>query len=301
MTKSRPRTIQIYLPSGDPRGVRVAELTTSIVRVIEVPRALLDEFLAMPEAKQVGLYFLIGDDEDQDFPAAYIGQSGNVGGRIAEHHKQKEFWNRALVVVSLTNSLTQTHALFLEWCAIKHANEAGRYNVQNGNGGSKPHTPAPLEADCWEIFDTLRTLITTLGQPVLEPLVKSKDQAKSDDYFYCKSSSYDAVGQYTEEGLVVLKGSEARNKLTPGMVSTSLGKRRQALIDEGGMKLDGDVYVFQRDVLFKSPSGASDIVAGASTNGWILWKTKDGKTLDELKRQPSQASVNSTELDSRAL
>jgi hypothetical protein len=43
--------------------------------------------------------------------------------------------------------------------------------------------------------------------------------------------------------------------------------------------------IFQRDVLFKSPSGATDTIAGASTNGWMLWKTKDGKTLDELKRQ----------------
>ena len=51
----RPRTIQIYLPKGDPRGIRVAELTTSIVRVTEVPRALLDQFQDMPEAKQVAL------------------------------------------------------------------------------------------------------------------------------------------------------------------------------------------------------------------------------------------------------
>lgn len=50
------------------------------------------------------------------------------------------------------------------------------------------------------------------------------------------------------------------------------------------MALEGDFYVFQRDVLFKSPSGASDVIAGASTNGWMLWKTKAGKTLDELKR-----------------
>lgn len=289
MTKIRPRTIQIYLPSGDPRAIRVAELTTSIVRVIEVPRALLDEFLAMPEAKQVGLYFLIGD-EDQDFTAAYIGQSGNVGGRIAEHHKQKEFWNRAMVVVSLTNSFTQTHTLFLEWCAIKYANEAGRYNIQNGNGGSKPHTPAPLEADCWEIFDTLRTLIATLGQPVMEPLVRGADQTSADDYLYCRASNYDAVGQYTEEGLVVLKGSEARIRLTPNMAGGALGKRRQALVEDGALKEEGDAYVFQRDVLFKSPSGASDIVVGASTNGWIVWKNKDGKTLDELKRQPAAAN-----------
>ena len=281
----RPRTIQIYLPSGDPRGIRVAELTTSIVRVIEVPRALLDDFLVMSEAKQVGLYFLIGDDEDQDFPAVYIGQSGGVGGRLSEHHKQKEFWNRALVVVSLTNSLTQTHALFLEWCGLQHASQAGRYNVENGNGGSKPYTPAPLEADCWEIFDTLRTLIATLGQPVLEPLAKAKGVVAIEDVFYCKSVSYDATGQYTEEGLVVLKGSKARVETAPSLGASQL-KRRQLLVADGALSLDGRFYVFQRDVLFKSPSGASDAIAGASTNGWQLWKTKNGKTLDELKRQP---------------
>jgi len=33
-----PKTIQIYLPGGDPRGIRVAEVTTRIVQVIEVPR-----------------------------------------------------------------------------------------------------------------------------------------------------------------------------------------------------------------------------------------------------------------------
>ncbi len=33
-----PKTIQIFLPGGDPRGIRVAEITT-IVQVIEVPRA----------------------------------------------------------------------------------------------------------------------------------------------------------------------------------------------------------------------------------------------------------------------
>lgn len=285
--KAKPRTIQIYLPSGDPRALRVAELTTSIVRVIEVPRALLADFREMPEAKQVGLYFLIGDNEGQDFPAVYIGQSGGVGDRLAEHHSKKEFWNRALVVVSLTNSLTQTHALFLEWCSIKHANQATRYNVENGNGGSKPHTPAPLEADCWDIFDTLRTLIATLGQPVFEPLAKAKETVTKEDVFFCKSGNYDAVGQYTEEGLVVLKDSKARIEIAPSLAAMSSGKRRQGLIEDGTLVLVGSNYVFQRDVLFKSPSGASDMVTGASTNGWMLWKTKDGKTLHQLKRQPS--------------
>ena len=34
-----PKTIQIFLPGGDPRGIRVAEITTRIVQAIEVPRS----------------------------------------------------------------------------------------------------------------------------------------------------------------------------------------------------------------------------------------------------------------------
>ena len=33
-----------------------------------------------------------------------------------------------------------------------------------------------------------------------------------------------------------------------------------------------------------------DTIAGASTNGWVLWKSKDGKTLDELKRQKTEGA-----------
>lgn len=289
----RPRTIQIHLPKGDPRGLRVAELTTSIVRVTEIPRALLDEFQDTPEAKQVGLYLLINDDEDQDYPAVYIGQTGGVGKRLGEHHKQKEFWNRALVVVSLTNNLTQTHALYLEWLGIKTANEAGRYKVENGKAGSKLHTPAPLEADCQEIFDTLRTLVATLGQPVFEPLAKGKDASQTNaaaDTFYLRSSKYDAVAEYTSEGMVVLAGSKAKKEMAPSMTKGSFGKKRQSLVADGALVLEGEFYVFKRDVLFKSPSGASDTVTGASTNGWALWKSKQGKTLDELKRQGPAAT-----------
>lgn len=281
---ARPRTIQIFLPSGDPRGIRTGELTTSIVRVIEVPRALLDDYLSMPESKQVGLYFLVGDDEDQDYPSVYIGQTGGTGQRLVEHHKKKEFWSRALVVVSMTNNLTQTHALYLEWLSIQQANQAGRYRTENGNAGSKPHTPAPLEADCLDIFDTLRTLIATLGQPVFEPLAKAKEAAGTDELFYLRSANYDAIGQYTEEGLVVLKGSRAKKEVAPSWTKYKTSSRREGLIAEGALQLDGSHYVFQRDVLFKSPSGASDTVTGASTNGWAMWKNKDGKTLDELKR-----------------
>lgn len=282
MAISRPRTIQIFLPNGDPRGIRVAELTTSIVRVIEVPRSLLSSFMEMPESKQVGLYFLVGDDADKDFPSVYIGQSGGVGQRLHEHNKSKDFWNRALAVVSLTNSLTQTHGLYLEWLSIQQATEAGRFKMENGNTGSKPHTPPALEADCMDIYDTLRTLIATLGQPVFEPLAKTKEAALPDELYYLKSPAYEATAQYTTEGMVVMKGSTARKDLAASV--PRMKAKRDALVADGGIVLVGDVYVFQRDILFESPSAAAAMVCGRSANGWASWKDKTGKTLDVVKR-----------------
>lgn len=296
---ARPRTIQIFLPAGDPRGIQVAALTTSIVQVIEVPRPLLSEFLQMPESRQVGVYYLIGDDEEKDQRAVYVGQTGTLGKRLNEHDldAKRQFWNRALVAISLTHSLTQTHAMYLEWRSIQQANAAQRYSVENGNAGSKPHTPAWLEADCGEIFDTIRTLVATLGQPVFEPFAIRREKSllqQGDtgsempgtvETFHCRAPGAEAAGQYTEEGMVVLKGSRARVQITPSMISMSAGKHRQRLIDANELAMEGDSYVFQRDVLFRSPSGASDVVLGRNSNGWIEWKDSTGRTLDELKRQ----------------
>lgn len=50
---SAAKTIQIFLPSGDPRGIRIAEITTRIVQAVEIPRALLPSFISMPESEQV--------------------------------------------------------------------------------------------------------------------------------------------------------------------------------------------------------------------------------------------------------
>ncbi len=33
---STPKTIQIFLPSGDPHGIRIAEITTRIVQVVSI-------------------------------------------------------------------------------------------------------------------------------------------------------------------------------------------------------------------------------------------------------------------------
>ena len=168
--------------------------------------------------------------------------------------------------------------------AIQEAKTANRYATENGNGGSKPHTPAPLEADCMEIHDTGRTLLATLGYPLFEPLAQPAESRSEAELFYCTAAGSDAVCQLTSEGVVVLKGSKARINVAENFQARPLFKRRQSLIKAGTMAPSGGHYVFMQDCLFSSPSTAASVVAGNSQNGWTAWKTDSGLTMDEVKR-----------------
>lgn len=285
---TQAKTILIFLPSGEPRGIRIAEITTRIVQVFEVPRSLLQDFVAMPESEQVAVYFLVGHGDQGEGDRVYIGQTSDLRARLAKHDgdKNKDFWQRAFVMLSRTNSLTQTHALFLEWYCLQEAGKAGRYAIENGNSGSKPHTPPPLQADCLEIFATGKVLLATLGVPLFDPLAQAGRRA-GDDEFVCTASGAEARGVYTTEGFVVLKGSLGRLANVASIRGTSSERMREDLLAKKVMVAKGDKVEFAHDHLFGSPSMAAIAVLGRTANGWVEWKTGDGKTLDEVKRRKS--------------
>lgn len=290
--RQRAKTIQIFLPSGDPQGIRIAEITTRIMQVIEVPRSLLGEFAQMPESGQVGLYFLIGESEGTS-ASVYIGQTRNLQSRLVAHHREKEFWDKAMVVVSRTHSLLQTHVLFLEWYCIQKAREVERYSDLNGNAGSEPYTPAPLQADCLEMFDTASILLSTLGFPIFEPIARSTN-AEDNLLFYCERGGIRGIGQYTPEGMVVLTGSTGRSALSSPLLGSATERRRVDLLRSGMYRVDGERIVVEKDHVFSSPSSAASFLTGNSSSGWEEWKDERGRTLDEVLRQDTNALPNAT-------
>jgi len=66
-----------------------------------------------------------------------------------------------------------------------------------------------------------------------------------------------------------------------------LHKVRENLIKEHILEDKGNHYLLNEDWLFASPSTASDIVLGRSSNGWKQWKLTNGKTLHEVYRANS--------------
>lgn len=116
MSGSRPKTIQIFLPDGNARSVRVAEVTSRTVQAVQVPRSKLNAADERDEVQRVGVYFLFGETEDNPGkPVAYIGEAENCYERLVGHHREKEFWNTALVITSKTQSFTKAHARYLEY------------------------------------------------------------------------------------------------------------------------------------------------------------------------------------------
>ena len=61
--KNRPRTIQIFLPDGNARSLRIAEITSRTVQAIQIPRSKVSEAGKRKEVRSVGVYFLFGENE----------------------------------------------------------------------------------------------------------------------------------------------------------------------------------------------------------------------------------------------
>ena len=162
---------------------------------------------------------------------------------------------------------------------------AKRYLVKNSNDPTLGNITEEKESELEEFIDYAKIVMGVLGHKVFEPLTQPATPASSADLtseaespiFYIKRSGANAQARLTSEGLVVLSGSTLRKGIVPSCPDFAKKTREDNIdhIDENN--------ILQRDILFKTPSGASAFVLGASTNGNVEWKTEDDKTLKEME------------------
>src|SRR6266849_3071054 len=121
-------TIKLFLPRGDAKNLRTAEISNWTE---------FDDLLQREELANSGVYILSGTDPLSVSPHAYIGEAEVIRDRI-KLHKNKEFWISAIVFVSKDENLTKAHNRFLEGRLILEAKKVSRFTLENDQGsGSK--------------------------------------------------------------------------------------------------------------------------------------------------------------------
>lgn len=171
------KTIQTFLPSGNPRDIKVAEITTRIIRVTEVPKHCIGDFLKMPEAFNMGICFFLGKMGANSKQDLYIAQINDVKRALQKNGFADIYWQDALFVTSINNIITQTHCAYLEDKCVEMASKTGRYNLLNDNNEHYPNTPDSYKSECEEFILTLKDLLTVLNYPLFEVMSSKSKQA----------------------------------------------------------------------------------------------------------------------------
>ena len=274
-------TIKLFLPRGDAKSLRTAEISNWTGKAVAAPRTELDELLAREELDKAGVYILIGSDPLTGAPRAYIGEAEVIRDRLRQH-KTKEFWVSAIVFVSKDENLTKAHVRYLESRLLAEAAQINRFALeQNQAGGSR--LPESDREDMEVFLSRIRQLLPVLGSDILTPITQPSASAQPGGVLLCRIKGAEARGQRTVNGFVVFSGSTAVLEERPSAESypTVLTQRKQMVADGTLLERDG-VLVFTKDTEFSSPSAAAVVVHGGSANGLTAWKTDGGKTLKQL-------------------
>ena len=163
-----PFTIRIFMPDGEPDGVRIVDRMNWTGKAIVFPRSGWEQIKRRTEFSDPGVYILIGYEQD-DLPTIYIGQGEQVTTRIDSHDREKEFWDKGIVFVSQTHGLNRAHITWLEYALIRDADGAGRCKLDNGTIPTEPAMSEAEKADTESFLKELLQILPLVDLRVFEP------------------------------------------------------------------------------------------------------------------------------------
>ena len=282
------RSIRIFLADGSPTGLRHVEIVNWSGQAIACPRSRFSELGKWEESKRPGVYFLL-ESAAGDNNIAYIGESENVFKRLAEHDREKEFWNEVIVFTSKDENLTKGHIKYLEARLVEISKGADRYQLENGNTPTKSSLPRADTATMEEFIDNIRIVLGSLSHRILEPLPsRATHDTKEDSLvnydFSFKVNKVIANGRIIDDGFLLLKGSQIAHKSSLSMPGKSLVIKEQMIAD-GLLEDKTNHFVLVKDKLMSSSSYAAALVAGNSRSGPQSWKTSDGERLKVIEER----------------
>jgi hypothetical protein len=275
----KPYSIKIFLPGGEPDGLRTIEKSNWSGAGIVIPRVLMTEAKSRRELSRTGVYVLLGPPEESGLARLYVGEGDPIKPRLEQHAAKKDFWTSCVAFTSKDENLNKAHVQYIESRLIALAEQAKRCVLDNGNAPALPSLSEADMADAEGFLSEMLLCFPVLGIPVFNA---ASSTAKSARKLILRAKGITAEGSETAEGFVVHVGSGAVKGEAPSCPN-QIKEMRSALLGNGVLKTRGHGFVFTQDYNLSSPSTAASVVLGRSANGRLEWKTKDGRKLKEIQ------------------
>ena len=271
------KKLDIIFHNGQPDGIRSIRRHLSTMTTYVIPRPLLAEAKKITGINRPGIYYLINENDENKIAQIYIGQTRNGVARLDDHNRSKDFWNKAIMFLADNKTFSLDMISGLEAYAIVKAHQSNRYKVENTVNPKYEIDEYDLPS-IEEIYEEIQFIMATQGYK----MDNAKNSVNQSEVFHTTRNGITACGVYDGDKFQVLEQSEINinKKANQGKYN----RQREELLARGDIVQQGDKYILLVTLEFNTPSGASDFVLGGSTNGWIEWKNKDGKTLDQVYR-----------------
>jgi len=277
------KSIRIYLPTGSINGIRHAEIANWTGQALSCPRSEIKSLNDWDEVNSPGVYLLFGADDDGQHQAVYIGEAENVRDRLKNHVSNKDFWNEVICFTNKDESLTKSHVKYLEAILIEQAKDINRYQLHNSAASNKPTLPRADRDAMNEFADNVRILLGALGHKTLEPYASNAVlENNNEQSTKLRLLNKNAYGNQVSDGFLVYKNSEMTKTIAKSL-KRNKKETCQKLIADGVITENEDNYIFLKDYLFSSPSGAASVLTGSSRNGQDCWKNEQGQTLKQIE------------------
>ena len=277
------RTLKVVIPDGNPLNYKqVVGGSDCVMHVLSRSFCISENLNELKGMQRPALYLLIDEGGK-----GYIGQTKGFAARVKDHLAKKPWWTRAYVFVSASGLYNTANVEYLEYIAIRAAQESASYDMSDN--GQTPTNPTLHEWDrpeFDEVFEQIKFFLLCERCFIFEKVeecapstaINPQKNEPPRPLFYAKRKGIVAKGYPLLDGtksFVVLKGSLLNVEVTP---SFSLKKQREKVLESCVLK-SKEAYELCEDYVFTSPSSASGVCNGYSSNGFEDWKLEDGTTL----------------------
>ncbi|TQD39084.1 GIY-YIG nuclease family protein [Haloflavibacter putidus] len=285
------KKLTVFMIDGTAYGPRLSEIGNWVGKAIYSPRASVNKIMNRSEFNNPGIYCLKGDPTDDAYDEKiYIGEAENIRVRLKQHlsDPNKDF-KELIFFVSKDELLTKTQIRYLESRLVQLSIEAKTAQIDNGNSPSLPTLHEADISDMEYFLEQIKLILPLMGFKFLIPSTVREEKIEKnekDDFvhetYFIRTNSFEAKMKETDQGYIILKGSEAKKRLSNSCTETYRNLRRK-LLDTKILIEHNDKLIFAEDTVFNSPSAASNMVLGRNSNGFTEWINKNGKSFREVQ------------------